>query len=340
MYYKEKCELCGNCLVACQNNKYDRDTAIEEMNALREGRSANILKQCVTCMACNEICKRGANPFDLISEMQEKTNAIEVSEALLQRYDPIEKMPSEIRKGTPGRPAISSCVIAPRLPRPIEGSIFDDLTHISGGKYQCLAVWLHVGMRSRVKQRIHSFIENLSATGENEIIFLHTGCYTTVSTLTKEYEIDVPFRYIHLFEYLLEHMKMRQDEIKKLDMKIAYHRPCTSRLAPDREPLLDDLFELIGVERVPRKYDYKKTLCCGAPLAFRNRNRMRELIEKNLEDAKRSNAEAMVFYCVGCFDFLSSGAAEHEMDVYMVSDLCRLALGEELPAPKIRNLPR
>jgi Fe-S oxidoreductase len=335
MYDKEKCELCGNCLVACQNTDYDRDTAIEEMNALREGRSADILRQCVTCMACNEICKRGANPFDLISDMQEKMNAFEVPEALLLRYDPIEKMPSEIRKGKPGKPAISSCVIAPRLPRPIEGSIFDDLTHISGGKYQCLAAWLHLGMRSRVKRGIHSFIENLSATGEDEIVFLHTGCYTTVSTLAKEYEVDVPFRYIHLFEYLLEHMKTRQSEIKKLNMKIAYHRPCTSRLAPDKEKLFDDLFELIGVERVSRKYDYKKTLCCGAPLAFRDRNRMRELIENNLEDAKRSHAEAMVFYCVGCFDFLSADAIEQKMDVYMVSDLCRLSLGEELTGGKL-----
>jgi Fe-S oxidoreductase len=281
-------------------------------------------------MACNEICKKGANPFDLISEMQEKKNAIEVSDAILQRYDPIEKMPSKVRKGMSGKPAISLCVIEPRLPNPIEGSIFNDLIHISGGKYQCLAVWLHLGKPSRVKKRIHSFIENLASTGEKEIVFLHTGCYTTATTLAKKNEVDVPFRSIHLFEYLLEHLKARGDEIRKLNMKIAYHRPCTSRLAPDKEPLLDDLFEMIGVERVIRKYDHKKTLCCGAPLATRDKNRMRELMEKNLDDAKQAKAEAMVFYCVGCFRFLNAGALQRNMKAYMISDLCRLAIGEKL----------
>jgi len=45
--------------------------------------------------------------------------------------------------------------------------------------------------------------------------------------------------------------------------KIAYQRPCGSRYTPAKEQMLDELFELIGVERVVREYDREKALCCG-----------------------------------------------------------------------------
>jgi Fe-S oxidoreductase len=239
---------------------------------------------------------------------------------------------NEVERGVPGKPAISSCVVGPSLPRPLEGSLFDDLTRIKGEDYFCYIGWVHLGMLSPLEKGIHSFIKNLADTGEKEIVFLHDDCYATVTAEAREYGIEVPFRPIHIIEYLRDQMKARRHEIKKIGMKIAYQRPCASRYTPEKEPLLDELLQLIGVERVARRYDRENALCCGLPLMFRDGARARELQSRNLNDAKDAGAEAVTFLCPVCVRGLASGTTERGMDIYMLSDLCRLALGEELPA--------
>jgi heterodisulfide reductase subunit B len=127
-------------------------------------------------------------------------------------------------------------------------------------------------------------------------------------------------------------MKARRDEVRKLGLKTAYQRPCASRYTPQKEPMLDELFELIGVERVARKYDREKALCCGLPLMFRDMARAQEVQGRNLDDARDAGAEAVTFLCPVCVRGLGAGTTERGMDVYMLSDLCRLALGEGLVA--------
>ncbi|GAB4329902.1 MAG: (Fe-S)-binding protein [Candidatus Abyssubacteria bacterium] len=332
MFHKERCDLCGDCLVECKYTDYDREGAIAEITALMEGRPTNIAKQCITCAACNEVCPQDANPFDLICEVQEKTNALEVPDAVIQMFDSMCKGRNEVRQGAPGKPAISMCIVGPAFPRPLEGSLFDDLTHIRGEDYFCYIGWIHVGKWSPLQNGIKSFIDNLAKTGAKEIVFAHDDCYATVTSQAKQFGIPVPFRPIHIIEYLRDQMKARRGEIKKLGMKIAYQRPCASRYTPEKEPMVDEVFELIGVERVARKYDRKDALCCGLPLMFRDMARGQEIQAKNLDDAKSAGATAMTFLCPVCVRGLGGGAVERGMGIYMLSDLCRLALGEEIPA--------
>jgi Fe-S oxidoreductase len=331
MFYEDKCDFCGDCLVECKYTDYDRESAIAEFKALVEGKPTTIAKECITCVACNEICPQGANPFDLICKVQEETNALEVPDAVVQMFDSMCKGQNEVTKGAPGKPALSSCIVGPALPRPLEGSLFDELTHIRGEDYFCWVGWVHIGKISPLDKGIRSFIDNLAATGEKEIVFMHDDCYATVAAEAKQYGIDVPFRPIHIIEYLRDQMKARQGEIKKLGMKIGYQRPCASRYTPEKEPMLDELFELIGVERAARTYDRKDALCCGLPLMFRDPGRGAEIQAKNLDDAKGAGATAMTFLCPVCIRGLGAGTTERGMDIYMISDLCRLALGEEIP---------
>jgi len=330
MFHEDKCDVCGDCLVECQYIDYDREAAISEFSALLKGHPTNIVKECITCAACNEICPQDANPFDLICRTQEETSALAVPEAVVQTFDSMCKGENAVTKGAPGKPAISSCIVGPGLPRPLEGSLFDDLTHIRGEHYFCYIGWVHLGMLSPLDRGIHSFIDNLAATGEKEIVFLHDDCYATVTTEANEYGIEVPFRPIHIIEYLRDQMKARRDEVKTLDMKIAYQRPCASRYTPEKEPLVDELFELIGVERVARQYDREDALCCGLPLMFRDMAKAQQIQARNLDDAKDAGAEAVTFLCPVCVRGLGPGTTERGMDIYMLSDLCRLALGEEL----------
>jgi len=72
MWDASKCNLCGDCLVNCRYVDYDRDRAIAEIKLLMEGKDAEILSKCTTCIACNDYCPTGADPSNLIFRMQEK----------------------------------------------------------------------------------------------------------------------------------------------------------------------------------------------------------------------------------------------------------------------------
>ena len=89
-----------------------------------------------------------------------------------------------------------------------------------------------------------------------------------------------------------------------------------------------------------RQYEGEDALCCGVEVAgpglklFPRGKNYEPFRVKNVEDAKASGAEAMVYLCPMCFTVLNKKVREAGLKNYMVSDICRMALGEELPAEK------
>ncbi len=82
------------------------------------------------------------------------------------------------------------------------------------------------------------------------MICYHDECYGTYTQLAPAFGIPVPFRPIHLFEYLIERLEALKDQIRPIGMKAAYQRPCSNRLIPETQPLVDEIFRRVGVERV------------------------------------------------------------------------------------------
>ena len=108
-------------------------------------------------------------------------------------------------------------------------------------------------------------------------------------------------------------MKAWQGEITPLQLKIAHIRPCSSRYTPEMEKVLDELFELIGVERTTRKYDRQKSLGCGALLGERKEmKRAADHETRTLDDAEQSGAEGLIAVCSGCFEAVGKGALDGE----------------------------
>ncbi len=62
----------GDCLVECRWIEADRKQSVGWMQEMIKGNATPVLHQCITRYACNEICPQKANPFDLISSLQEK----------------------------------------------------------------------------------------------------------------------------------------------------------------------------------------------------------------------------------------------------------------------------
>ncbi len=297
MFYPEKCNECGICLSSCRYSGLSIDEAREQIRDLKADKPARILTDCITCMACNEFCPEGANPYDLILSQQEK-QAIRMvpPEAVAGIEKTLGGQPSQVVKGDSGKPVLCLCTMEQAFPAGIlDSSLFEGMTIARGGDFFSRIVYLHTGMESVVKHHARDFINSLSAIGCSEVVFVHADCYVLAAHKAKEYGVDVPFKPVHIVEYLLSQLKQRKADIIPLNCRAAWHRPCISRYTPEIEPLVDQLFALIGVTRVERVYDRKEALCCGLGLQGTDVERKEELARLNFEDAVSHQAGAMVF---------------------------------------------
>lgn len=333
MWDPTKCDRCGDCLVECLYVDWDREKAAAEMASLIDTGRSEILSACVTCCACNEYCEKGADPWDLILRQQEETACLPIQPRAPAIFEMSAASPGSVVPGDPDRPAISLCVMEPLSTHIFQGRLFDGLTVIKGGPYFCRIGYLHIGQERPIREAAQEVVDHLAATGAREIVCFHEDCYALLTGKVRDYGIDVPFRPVHLFEYLLDYLRKHEGEVRRLDLKVAYQQPCASRYARDKDPLLDEIFDRIGVVRVDRRFDRRHALCCGGPLLARgDKERSLEVGTQNLEDARAHGAQALAFLCPMCSQTLRRVCEQHAMPRHAVSDLCRMALGESVSA--------
>jgi len=324
------CPTC-DCLVRCQYMNIDIETARVEIQKMIRGEDSFVLHQCVTCYACEEYCKRGNHPFYLIADLQEKKGILPMPKPLVRQWInlaiPTRKDIREFKGAK--EPVISLCLF-PAYINSIQGKLFEDVSIILGRHFFCQLVYLHFGKPSIIRERLPRIIENIANHGFKEVVFFHDECYSTFTSYASAYGIKVPFKPVHFFEYLYNKLKEHESEIKPLNVKVAYQRNCSSRLTPEKEHFVDDIFNLIGVERVKRKYDRENCLCCGGIIRGQQKyDLFMDVQRRNVEDMVNAGAEYCVFNCPACFDYLSEAVARRGIKPIMMHDLCKLALGEK-----------
>jgi len=331
MFDESKCDFCGDCLARCLYLDFDREQGAREFERLVNSNDVEWLKDCITCFACNEYCTKEAHPFDLILErMEQSGNYVnpKIVFGLKNNFAPKGEFKPPGLQG----PVMSLCTIEPNMPYPVKGKLFKGLSFVRGKHFFCNVIFPHVGNESIMRDNIQTLVDKYASLAVDEVIFLHDDCYSLMADIAPKYGVELSFRPIHIFEYLLKYLEDHKSDINSLNMKIAYQRPCASRLTPWKEPMLDEIFALIGVGRVARKYDGENSLCCGQDMKdlVKRGKKFPEYKDVNIKDAKDHGAEAMIFLCPMCHDALSSRCKEAGLQTLMVTDLCRLALGEEL----------
>jgi Fe-S oxidoreductase len=339
MFHEAECDFCGECLDRCHYLDFDRESGGRELKKLATGEKVAWLKDCVTCIACNEYCPKGARPFDLILKRMEEAGDFTdpaMRDQMAERFKPEgEPRPVAVKDRV-----MSICVMQGNMPWAIQGQLFETIPLLKGKHYFCNVLFAHMGNESIMRERLQSMVDNLAKSGAKEIVFVHDDCYALIKGIAPEYGINIPFRPVHVFEYLRDYLKENKVKITKLNMKVAYQRPCASRYSPEKEYLLDEIFHLIGLERVARDYDGVNAICCGVEVAgpglklFPRGKNFEPFQEKNIKDAKDHGAEAMVYLCAMCFVTLNKKVRGTGMKNYMITDICRLALGEKLPEEK------
>jgi Fe-S oxidoreductase len=331
---KTKCARCKaiSCLVKCQYMDFkDKDKAKKEWQKVINGEDSSVLTSCTTCYACEEYCPFGNHPFYIIVEQQEKKGILPAPRPTVTMWINQCQPVGRFMVGKVEERALSYCFL-PHFNTLVKGKLFDGIAWsvIFGQEFFCNAVYLHYAKASVIKDRLPKTVENIKNQGIKELVCLHDECYGTFTSLASAYGIDVPFKPIHYYEYLYGRLKELKDLIKPLNIKAAYQRNCSARLSPETDHYVDDIFGLLGVERVKRKYDRENALCCAEIFRMASGPTLADDVQKrNIDDMVKFGAEYCVFNCPACWDSLAHKVVKQGIKPIHIIDLCKLAIGEE-----------
>ncbi len=336
MFDSSHCAECENidCLTRCQWIEFKNvDEARAEKNKLIKNGNSRVLSECVTCFACDEYCPYDSHPFDLIVELQEKYNSLNIDPKLLSNIIKQMEPPEELRikEIDPDKPVFHKCTFSRMNEEEMKGQMFENLQYISGRAFFCNLEYHHLARDSIIRERLPIIMENIKKHGIKELICWHDECYGLWTSYCQRNNIEVPFKPIHIYEYVYNYLKDHESEITKLNIKIAYQRSCSNRFIPETDEWVDKICKLIGVERVPRKYDRENALCCaGAFSWFGKGDLIRPTHNKNIDDMVNYGAEACIYTCPMCKEVLGSKVERKGLKNYLLSDLARMALGEKI----------
>jgi len=329
------CEQCKTfeCLVQCQYMSFNKKSAKKEKLAMLQGEDSRVLVDCLTCYACEEYCPYGNHPFYQIVDLQEKKGILPAPAPIIKQQITMMQPKGNIQRTQIKSPVVDMCAF-PMLSGCIRGSLFQGTSTISGIDTFCNIMWLHFAKNSVIRKRVPEVIDTiqnnfLKPNNIHELICFHDECYGTFTQLAPAFGIDVPFTPIHLFDYLNRRLDELKTNIRPINEKIAYQRPCSNRLVPESDQWLDELFRKIGAERVDREYDRQNSLCCGGVPRAQQRDELADDIQKrNLDDMQRFGVKYCVFNCPFCMFTLGEEVSARGIMPILVSDLCQTALGQ------------
>ncbi|MCP4764146.1 MAG: hypothetical protein GY870_20400 [archaeon] len=336
MFIDKNCEKCEtiDCLMKCQWIEFEnKDEARIEIEKLIKSEDSRVLSECLTCFACDEYCKYNSHPFDRINELQDKYNSLDTNPAVVENTIKMYKPHDEVRMKDidPDKPVLNKCLFGKSNAKEMSGPMFDDLQYVSGLDYFCNLVYQHVAKPSLIKERAEIIIGNIEKQGIKELICWHDECYGLYTSYCQRNNISISFKPIHIFEYVYNYLKTNESKITKLNLKAAYQRNCSNRYVPETDAYLDKICDLIGVERVARKYDRENALCCTGSFLLKGKKKLaRPAMKKNIEDMIEHSAEICIFNCSMCKEFMEKKAKVKGIKSYFISDLARMALGEKL----------
>jgi len=331
----ESCDTC-DCLMRCRHMAFDLEEARREKAAVNSGMDSRVLAECTTCYACEEYCPNGNHPFYLIVERQEEKGILPAPAPITRQQIMMMRPKGTISPRKVSAPVIDMCCF-PMLTGGIRPPLYENPSIIVGSDIFCNIMWLHFGRNSVIREQLPRVIENiwhyyLRDSGVDELICFHDECYAAFTHLAPAFNIDVPFRPVHLFEYISGRLDALKDSITPVNAKVAYQRPCSNRLIPETRHWVDEILAKIGAERVERAYDRENALCCGQVLRAHQREDAADDIQtRNLDDMKAAGAAYCVFNCPACMLTLAEAAAEKGLFPIHLSDLCQSALPAGAP---------
>jgi len=349
----QTCERCGICLEQCPFMQLPIDIAKEEITKLIETRSVQeILKNCAGCSYCNVICPTGSNPAQLIRDVRLRHNSErgirctgliteEIPHNLMSiglSIDTADKKPDLIRYENPAKNEqmfYMGCAIPYLFPDIAKTKLFEKLPILGGMKY-CCGGYVRTFGDDETRIKGNELLQKFKELEIKKLITFCPGCDSMIKgaypSLVDGFNIECQT----VIDYFVEKYHEGEFTVKnKIPQRITFQDPCPWRNL-DRKIYEGprEFLEIIGAEVVDMKHSRESSLCCGSPLAMRNRSLATEFAKKRIEEAESVDAEIIAHICTGCYSALSNPATQRDIKSYYITELAQLAIGES-PQQKI-----
>ncbi|MFX1376309.1 MAG: (Fe-S)-binding protein [Promethearchaeota archaeon] len=344
----QTCERCGICFEQCPFIQLPIETAKEEISSLIDTRCLrDILKNCAGCAYCNIVCPTGSNPHELIREIRlrhysekgVRSTALITEQiphnlmAIGLEIDSQDKKSDLLRYENPPKSDIMfyvGCGIPYLFPDIAKTKLFANLPIIGGMKY-CCGGYVRTFGEDEARIKGLELLEKFNKLKVKKLITFCPGCDSMIKGVYPSIVDGFNIEGQTIIDYFVEKYHEGEFIVKnKIPERITFQDPCPWRNL-DRK-IYDgprEFLEIIGAEVVEMKHNKESSLCCGTPLAIRNRSLAAEFAEKRISEAESVNAEIIAHICTGCYSALSNSATERNIKSYYITELAQLATGEQ-----------
>lgn len=349
----ERCTVCGECFNLCPVMHLPLEVAREEMAKLISAeKTRHVLQRCTTCFACNFICPEHCNPTQLILQrLYERYSQQGVplrADWFIPHYKPnfrtyvLERLPGDEKEMLKKWDSLSPCeemlypgcniITSPYLTRT---SLLADLEIRGSLETCCGEMYYRMGLFDQVEQvakRLEGYFRKL---GVKRLVVPCTAGYNMFTNVMPRFGFKPDFEIQHLLVRLWERIEDGRIAIKhKLRMKATIQDSCYGKLfSAEILELPRKLLERLGVEVVEERYSRQNSLCCGIAAGFGSYSAasITSATIRSLKEAKATGADAVVVYCAGCLQMLSTGRAIYptRMPVYHILEVLQMAIGEK-----------
>lgn len=365
MFQRDRCDLCGDCLVRCPELELPREEAQEEIRRLVLGEaSRHVLTGCSSCLSCNTYCTKGCQPYDLIlarwHERYRRLGTPPIWKFVFpNRPDHLWRslhalLPPRARRTVEGwmtaRPTEE--IFLPGsffqlVPEVLEGSrLLDGLTVLAlPGHWECGA-YLHQGGHLDAVRRIGEMVrDDLDRWGVRRAVVGLDAVHLMFTRIQPEaYGIRFSQTFTDFHGSILRRIEEGGIRIERtLDRTVTVHDNCYAKAAGDR--CFDQargILEAVGARVVEMRHHRADALCCGFGRGAGWRTNLRIPLDilqgtaRRLREAEETGAETLVTYCAGCFWLLLAARELVQSPVRVVHlvELLREAMDEPADFPR------
>ncbi len=356
-FAREKCNGCGLCFHECPVMQLPLHEAREEVARLLAGQDTKkVLAQCESCFTCNYICPENAHPAELIlsrwREEYEKRGLPARASYFMPTHAPnfrtfvIDRLPEDeksmLRDWLSESPAEEifypgcNLITAPYLARTMLLDAYD----IRGSLAMCCGeMYFRMGLEEQLKKLASRLTAWLDRMGTKRMVIPCTAGYNLFTNILPEFGFDRKLEIEHLLPLLLRRIDKGEIKIRrKLGWTVTVQDSCHAKsFGPEFMELPRELLGKLGCKVVEQRYNKVSMLCCGIGGGFSHASsyhplRLTRSTWRNLAGARQTGADAVVSYCAGCLQMLSTGKLTNplnRMPVYHIIELLKLAIGEE-----------
>jgi Fe-S oxidoreductase len=324
----DKCTLCGECFTRCQYMDLTRGEAILEIKRLIEDRpTKSVLRECVSCYACDAFCPEDAGPYQLILEKWSRRydrDGLPVRAAYMLPYQvpnyrtdmvsemsPREKELLTTWKQTPaqGEVLYPGCNLL-TLPSLLDLGVLDTLPVWGDWSLCCGEPFYRLGAFAVMEQIAAGLTEYYADKKITKMIFACPACLNMFrNVLPGRFGAKFDFECEYVAAWLLRRLDGGQIQVRRpLQRTVAVHDSCHGRILGDEiMEQTRELYARLGATIVNMKHHHEDGICCGIAAGC-NRQMPQDIVRvgwRELREGVDTGAREMAIYCTGCYLILN-----------------------------------